>query len=78
MRGPVQRDTAGIRLRVHIEAEIDQHLHCFERVAHRPLVGDPFNPADAGSDCSGVTSENRVDLRIGAMREQQLHELDVA
>ena len=66
VRGAVQRRAAGVGLRVRVEAELDQHLHRFERRLRRPLVGDAFDPADAGGDVQRRHAEHRVDLRIGA------------
>ena len=73
-----QRRAAVVVRRVGVEAQVQQHLHRFEVVLRRALVGDAFDPADAGGGRQRRVAVRRRDLRVGALVEQQLHQLAVA
>ena len=62
VRGAVQRGSPGVGLRVHVETEIDQHLDGFERGLLRPLVSDPFHPANARGHVQRRDAEESIDL----------------
>ena len=48
------------------------------RLLGRALLGDAFHPADAGSRRQRRHAQLGIDLRIGATREQQLHQFKIA
>ena len=78
VRGAVQRGAPGVGLRIRVETQVEQHLHGFERLLSRPLVSDPLHPADSGGHLQRRHMQRRLDLRIGAVGQQKLHQDDVA
>src|SRR5207247_7508311 len=63
---------------IRIESEVEQHPYGFQIVLRRSLVGDAFDPANASRRGQRGVAVLSRDERIGAVVEQQLHQLDVA
>ena len=70
VRGAHERRAPFGIARVHVDAEIQQHLHGVLVRRTRPFVGDALDPADAGRDHERRRAVVRRELRIGAVLEQ--------
>jgi hypothetical protein len=78
VRRAMQRRAAFVVGDVGIDAEIEAHLDGLDVFLRRPFERHAFHPANARCDRKRRHIVRGENLRIGAVREQQFHQLDIA